>query len=45
MFHEVTERPGTKIVEILEFNCGHKNLIVVMLTIYWVSFWSESKML
>ena len=22
----------------------HKNLIVVMLTIFWVSFWRESKM-
>ena len=36
-------RAGTKIVGIYEFNSGHKNLIVVMSIIYWVSFWNESK--
>ena len=43
---EIYQKPKTLIVvgpvrKSLEF----KNLIVVMLTIYWVSFWSESKML
>ena len=36
-------KPGAKNVGILESNSGHKNLVVVMLPIFWVSFWAGRK--